>query len=121
MIVSKLFLSLVVMQILLGMIVPLGIMVAIRLFSLNEELRKLLYFMSAILIQLGIFSTRWNIVMGGQMFSKSFRGLMTYKLELMGIEGLFSAIGFLILPLVFLAILLKILPPWQTLEENPPR
>ncbi len=119
-IVSKLFLSLIVMQILLGMIVPLGIMVAIRLLSLNEELRKLLYFISAILIQLGIFSTRWNVVMGGQMFSKSFRGLTTYKLELMGIEGLLSAVGFLILPLVILAILLKILPPWQTLKETRP-
>jgi Ni/Fe-hydrogenase subunit HybB-like protein len=119
-IVSKLFLSLVVMQILLGMIVPLGIMVAIRLLSLHEELRKLLYFVSAILIQVGIFSTRWNVVMGGQMFSKSFRGLTTYKLELMGIEGLLSALGLLILPLVILAILLRTLPPWQSLEEKRP-
>jgi Ni/Fe-hydrogenase subunit HybB-like protein len=119
-IVSKLFLSLIVMQILLGMIVPLGIMVAIRLFGLNQELRKLLYFISAILIQLGIFSTRWNVVMGGQMFSKSFRGLTTYKLELMGIEGLLSAVGLLIFPLVILAVLLRTLPPWQTLEEKPP-
>ena len=43
------------------------------------------------LIQLGIFSTRWNVVIGGQLFSKSFRGLMTYKMEVTGIEGLLTA------------------------------
>ena len=46
------------------------------------------------------------------MFSKSFRGLTTYKMELMGIEGLLFTVGLLILPLVILAILLKIFPPW---------
>jgi Ni/Fe-hydrogenase subunit HybB-like protein len=119
MVVSKLFLSLVVMQILLGMIVPLTIMVLIRLFGLNEELRKQLYFLSAILIQIGIFSTRWNVVMGGQMFSKSFRGLTTYKLELMGVEGLLSAVTLLLLPLVILTVLVKILPPWEAPGERP--
>jgi hypothetical protein len=53
----------------------------------NEDLRKLLYFTEVILIQLGIFSTRWNVVIGGQLFSESFRGLMRYKMEVMGIEG----------------------------------
>ena len=111
-VVNKLFTSLVVIQVLLGMLLPLGIMVAIKIFKFDEELRKLLYFVSAILIQLGIFATRWNVVIGGQMFSKSFRGLTTYKMELMGIEGLLFTIGLLILPLVILAILLKIFPPW---------
>jgi Ni/Fe-hydrogenase subunit HybB-like protein len=111
-VVNKLSTSLVVIQVLLGMLLPLGIMVAIKIFKFDEELRKLLYFVSAILIQLGIFATRWNVVIGGQMFSKSFRGLTTYKMELMGIEGLLSTVGLLILPLVILAILLKIFPPW---------
>lgn len=111
-VVNKLSTSLVVIQVLLGMLLPLGIMVAIKAFKFDEELRKLLYFVSAILIQLGIFATRWNVVIGGQMFSKSFRGLTTYKMELMGIEGLLSALVLLILPLVILAILLKIFPPW---------
>ncbi|HBL16210.1 MAG TPA: polysulfide reductase, partial [Elusimicrobia bacterium] len=68
-ITGKLFISLFVIQVLLGMVIPLGIMVATRLLGVNEELRKLLYFTSAILIQVGIFSTRWNVVIGGQLFS----------------------------------------------------
>jgi predicted membrane protein len=110
---NRLFVGLVVIQILLGMILPLGLMVIIKLFKINEELRKLLYFLAIVLIQIGIFSTRWNVVIGGQLFSKSFRGLMTYKMELMGVEGLLSVLGLLTLPFIILAILMKILPPFR--------
>ena len=113
---TKLFMSLVVLQVLLGMLLPLGIMIVIKIFRLQEELRKLLYFVSAVLIQLGIFSTRWNVVIGGQLFSKSFRGLTTYKLELTGIEGFLMALALLIIPFIVLAILIKILPPWKKEE-----
>ncbi|OIP88247.1 MAG: polysulfide reductase [Syntrophaceae bacterium CG2_30_58_14] len=110
---TKLFMSLVVLQILLGMLLPLGIMVVIKVFRLQEEVRKLLYFVCGLLIQLGIFSTRWNVVIGGQLFSKSFRGLTTYKMELMGIEGFLVALALLIIPFVILSILIKLLPPWK--------
>jgi len=113
---TKLFLSLVVLQILLGMLLPLAVMAVIRVFKLQEELRKLLYFVCGLLIQLGIFSTRWNVVIGGQLFSKSFRGLTTYKMELTGIEGFLVALALLIIPFVILAILIKLLPPWKNGE-----
>lgn len=113
---TKLFMSLVILQILLGMLLPLAVMVAIKIFKLQEDLRKLLYFVCALLIQLGIFSTRWNVVIGGQLFSKSFRGLTTYKMELMGIEGLLVALVLLIAPFVILAVLIKLLPPWKKEE-----
>lgn len=112
-VMNKLFISLVVIQVLLGMIVPLGVMVSIKLFRFNEELRKLLYFLSAILIQVGIFATRWNVVIGGQMFSKSFRGLTTYKMEMSGVEGLLASLALLLAPFIVLAILIRILPPWE--------
>jgi len=112
-VMNKLFISLGIIQVLLGMLLPLGVMVAIKLFRFDAELRKLLYFVSAILIQLGIFATRWNVVVGGQMFSKSFRGLTAYKMELTGFEGIFMALLLLVLPFIVLAILVKILPPWE--------
>ncbi len=113
-VLNKLIISLLVMQVLLGMIAPLGLMVSMKLLNLNDELKKLLYFLSVLLIQLGIFSTRWNVVIGGQMFSKSLSGLTTYKMELVGLEGLLTAIALLILPFVVLGVLMKILPPWDT-------
>jgi Ni/Fe-hydrogenase subunit HybB-like protein len=117
-VMNKLFISLGIIQVLLGMLLPLAIMVGIKLFKFDAELRKLLYFLSAILIQLGIFATRWNVVIGGQMFSKSFRGLTTYKMDLGGIEGLLMSLLLLVLPLVVLAILIKVLPPWSAVPKS---
>ena len=117
-IAGKLFMNLVVLQVLLGMILPLVVLVIARSGRCNEDLRKLLYFASALLIQLGIFSMRWNVVIGGQLFSKSFRGLMTYKMEIVGIEGLLVALALLIAPFVILAVLVKILPT-RRLEDMP--
>ncbi|MCL5883752.1 MAG: polysulfide reductase NrfD [Deltaproteobacteria bacterium] len=117
MVMSKLFASLIIVQVLLGMLVPLLLISLTKIFkkrfSLNEDLRKMVYFVAVILIQFGIFATRWNVVIGGQMFSKSFRGLTMYKMEFGGIEGLLFAILLLALPIVILAVLLKILPPWK--------
>jgi predicted membrane protein len=113
----KLFMSLVMMQILLGMLVPLVILIVVEWGKFNEDMRKMLYFTSIILIQLGIFCTRWNVVIGGQLFSKSFRGLMTYKMEVTGLEGLMTALGLLVLPFIILAVLVNLLPT-RRLEET---
>jgi predicted membrane protein len=77
-----------------------------------------MYFLSAILVQVGIFSTRWNVVIGGQLFSKSLRGLTTYKMSILGIEGLATAIALLLLPVLILSVLLRVLPPWPE-SRNP--
>jgi Ni/Fe-hydrogenase subunit HybB-like protein len=110
---GKLFVSLIVIQLLIGMIVPLGAIAAVKLFRVPEELRKLVYFVSALLVQVGIFSTRWNVVVGGQLFSKSFAGLTAYKMTFFGLEGLLVSLGLLLLPLLILYVLFNILPPWE--------
>ena len=55
---------------------------------------------------------RWNVVIGGQLFSKSFLGYTTYKMGYITREGLFAAIFLTLLPLVILWVLAKVLPPW---------
>jgi Ni/Fe-hydrogenase subunit HybB-like protein len=110
---QRLFISLVVIQLLLGMLIPLCTIAGTKIFRVPDELRRLIYFISALLVQLGIFTTRWNVVIGGQLFSKSFRGLTAYKISLGGLEGLLVSLAILVLPFVVLAILLKILPPWE--------
>jgi Ni/Fe-hydrogenase subunit HybB-like protein len=120
MIENRLFISLIVLQVLMGTVIPL---VALALVSPGlrrggfvrtpPELRQLIYLAVAVLIQIGIFSIRWNVVIGGQLFSKSLRGLTVYKVELLGIEGLAMTIGLLCLPFVILWALVKILPPWE--------
>lgn len=119
-IVSKLFLSLTIVQIMLGTILPLLMLAFGRYSRLPAELKRIIYVISAMLIQVGIFSTRWNVVIGGQLFSKSLRGLTAYKLEMGGQEGLLAAIGFLILPFLIFLLLIKILPPWEDEKETVP-
>ncbi len=57
-------------------------------------------------------------MIGGQLFSKSLRGLTVYKLELLGGEGLAMAGGIMLLPLVVLYVLVKVLPPWPKEETQ---
>ena len=110
---QKLFISLIVVQLLLGTLAPISLLVLSKFLRLPDELKRLLFFLSAILVQIGIFSTRWNVVIGGQLFSKSLRGLTNYKMELLGLEGLLIAIGLLVLPFIILTVMVKILPPWK--------
>jgi Ni/Fe-hydrogenase subunit HybB-like protein len=107
---GRLFTSLVVVQLLIGMAVPLVLLVLARIQRISDDLRWLLYFVSALLLQLGIFSMRWNVVIGGQLYSKSFRGLMEYKMEITGIESLMMAMVLLALPFIILTFLVKVLP-----------
>lgn len=116
MIERKLFISLVVTQVILGTLIPMVLLVLTKMTKIPGELRRLIYFIAAALVQIGIFSIRWNVVIGGQLFSKSLRGLTVYKMELLGVEGLLTAGFLLILPFVILYVLVKILPPWPKTE-----
>lgn len=116
---GKLFVSLVVVQLLIGMVLQLIAIMMVKLIRKTpEELGKLIYFVSALLIQVGIFSTGWNVVIGGQLFSKSFRGLTVYKMTFLGLEGLLVSIALLKLPFILLYMLFNILPPWKNLSPS---
>jgi hypothetical protein len=54
---------------------------------------------------------RWNVVIGGQLFSKSLRGFMDYKMEFAGHEGWFMALVLILLPFVILGYLVKYFLP----------
>ncbi|NIM99552.1 MAG: polysulfide reductase [candidate division Zixibacteria bacterium] len=118
MISSRLFISLIISQVLLGSIVPMASLVWARFGKVPDEMRRMAYFIAAILVQIGIFSTRWNVVIGGQLFSKSLRGLTVYKMELFGLEGVLMTGFLLLLPLIILYVLCKLLPPWPDSEAK---
>ena len=109
---TRLFTSQIVLQIILGTLVPIVLIGFIQFFKIPELARKRIYVLSAVLTLVGIFSMRWNVVIGGQLFSKSFLGYTTYKLDLISREGLLIAAVLMISPLFILWALMKILPPW---------
>jgi len=114
---TKLFLSHIVLQIFLGTAAPLALLAATQLVHLSINTRKRIYTVAGVCTLIGIFAMRWNVVIGGQLFSKSFLGYTTYKMGFVTREGLGSAIGLMILPFVILYALIKLLPPWY--EELP--
>jgi Ni/Fe-hydrogenase subunit HybB-like protein len=109
---SKLFFSQIVLQICLGTLLPLVLLFLAQVVKFSEIVRKRIYVFCGSMILISVFAMRWNVVIGGQLFSKSFLGYTTYKVDLVTKEGLLVAIGFLILPLQFLWALVKLLPPW---------
>jgi predicted membrane protein len=80
--------------------------------------RKRIYAIAGCLTMIGIFAMRWNVVIGGQLFSKSFLGYTTYKMGLVAREGLLTAIVLTMLPLAILGVLVKLLPPWGETHSN---
>jgi Ni/Fe-hydrogenase subunit HybB-like protein len=117
---TRLYFSHIVIQIFLGTLTPLILLFLTQVVKLTEVLRKRVYATSGCLAMIGIFAMRWNVVIGGQLFSKSFLGYTTYKMALVTREGLLVAIGLTILPLVFLWILVKLLPPWPEQSLHAP-
>ncbi|MBI2865955.1 MAG: polysulfide reductase NrfD [Chloroflexi bacterium] len=96
----------------LGSLLPLLLLGASGMSWLRQRWGTALSFVAAALVLTGVFAMRWNVVIGGQLFSKSLRGLLTYNPPLMGREGVLAAAGVMMLPLIVFALLLYIVPPW---------
>ena len=109
---TQLYIPHIVIQIFIGTLTPLVLLFITQVVKLPEIVRKRLYAVSGSLALIGIFAMRWNVVIGGQLFSKSFLGYTTYKMALVTKEGLVVAVFLTLLPLFFLWILVKLLPPW---------
>ena len=119
MVKTRLFMSQIVVQIILGTLVPIALLAAVQLWHFSDRIRQHIYLWAGALTLVGIFAMRWNVVIGGQLFSKSFLGYTTYKLEFATREGLLPALLVMLLPFAILAVLLKLLPPWAPQGARP--
>jgi Ni/Fe-hydrogenase subunit HybB-like protein len=119
MVKTRLFVSQIVLQIVLGTLVPIALLAAVQVVRFSDAIRRRLYVAAGALTLVGILAMRWNVVIGGQLFSKSFLGYTTYKMGFATREGLLPAIVIMILPFVILAILIRVLPPWTEGDNAP--
>jgi len=101
------------LQLFLGGLVPMMMIALTRAIWPHPSMRGAMYTAAAALVLIGVLAMRWNVVIGGQLFSKSLQGLTTYRLELVSYEGILGALFLLMLPLGVLYLLVKILPPWH--------
>ena len=112
MVKTRLFVSHIVIQICFGTLLPIVLLAGTQVLRLAEVTRRRIYAAAGVLTLIGIFAMRWNVVIGGQLFSKSLLGYTTYKLDFAAREGLLPAILILLLPFAILAVLVRLLPPW---------
>ena len=115
---TRLYVSHIVIQIFIGTLVPLALLAGVQMHRFSERTRYRVYAIAGVLTLIGIFAMRWNVVIGGQLFSKSFLGYTTYKLAFATREGLLAAVVLMILPFFILAGLMRLLPPWAEMERN---
>jgi predicted membrane protein len=107
---EKLFYTLNLGQVMCGTLIPLILLGLLQLIRrrVPELQRRRMYFSSAMLILIGVLAMRWNVVIGGQLFSKSLRGIMGYKMEFTGLEGWLMGAVLLCLPFVILTVFVKL-------------
>jgi predicted membrane protein len=110
MIREKLFYTLNIGQVGIGTLLPLLLLGSLQLLRrrVPEAARRTMIFFSGMAILLGVLAMRWNVVMGGQFFSKSFRGVMSYKMEFAGQEGWLISAVIICLPFIILTTLVKL-------------
>ena len=113
MVKTRLFTSQILLQIVFGTLVPILLLAFVQVKRMRERSRQLLYATAGVLTLVGIFAMRWNVVIGGQLFSKSLLGYTTYKLDFATREGLLPALIIMLLPFAILAVLMRIFPPWE--------
>jgi len=120
-ITQKLALSYFGIQFILGSLLPLFILGIVAIVKLREQVKTSLGFLSSILVLIGVFAMRWNVVIGGQLISKSLRGFTNYSPPLLGVDGILVATVFMTLPFVIFAVLIYLLPPWEEETKLPER
>ena len=113
---TKLYFSQVILQIFLGTLLPIALLGLTQILKFSDLARRAMYVTSGCLTLISIFAMRWNVVIGGQLFSKSFLGYTSYKMGFATREGLLPAIILTLLPLAILYVLVKLLPPWPKHE-----
>ncbi len=118
---TRLQFSYVTMQMIMGGLIPLILLGVVVLMNryLHPRVRNALSTTAAVLCLIQVFSMRWNIVIGGQLMSKSLRGLRSpYEPELFGREGVLAAIALVIVPFVVLWVFDRLLGI-QPADEEP--
>jgi len=113
---TRLSFSFISVQLIIGSLIPfILLMMAVTMNGyLHSKIRNTLAFVSSVLLLIQVFSMRWNVVIGGQLLSKSYRGFReTYYPLLFEKEGVLAGAGIIVLALAGLIVFARILPVFE--------
>jgi len=117
-ITGKLAFSYILVQGLIGSLIPLVLLGIVSLRKVKDSVLIVFASLSSFLILIQVFAMRWNVIIGGQLFSKSLRGFTSYTPSFLGKEGILVAIILFSLPFVALYIISLILPIFKDGTES---
>jgi predicted membrane protein len=116
---GRLFVSYVVLQLLVCSLGPFLLLMARALLPLPRRLANSFLFISASLLLVQVLLMRWNVVVGGQLLSKSYRGFTSYLPGIFEKEGLLVAAIITIIPFLLLRQFDKSFPFFGRREDAP--
>lgn len=114
---NQLSVSFISIQMVLGGLIPFILLMIVVVMGtyMHDRIRNTLTMVASLLLLLQVFAMRWNVVIGGQMFSKSLRGFReAYVPGMFEKEGILAAVVIFILPFILLIIFEKILPTFPS-------
>ncbi|HCY83571.1 MAG TPA: polysulfide reductase [Desulfobacteraceae bacterium] len=97
--------------------IPLILLGVMGLFKLREGIYNLLAAVVSAILLLQVLIMRWNVVIGGQLMSKSARGYTAFHPEWFDKEGIIAVIIVMAIPFAILWGLGKIFPFWAQESE----
>jgi len=100
-------------QFALGALLPLIVLGGVEIVNLGAKEKTMIRVLMSVFVLIGVFAMRWNVVIGGQLMSKSLRGFASFSPPLFGLEGILTSVVLTLLPFGILAVIAYLLPPWQ--------
>ncbi len=100
-------------QVKLGSVLPLLILGVMGIIKLKDSIYSSLAAIVSAILLIQVLIMRWNVVIGGQLMSKSARGYTEFHPEWFDKEGILAVIAVMALPFLTLFILSKIFPFWS--------
>jgi len=114
---EKLFYSYVVFQFFVFSLVPFFLLGINTLFSLRNRTTNVVVWIASTMLLVQVLLMRWNVVIGGQMLSKSMRGFTSYLPGLWDKEGIAMAVVIFTLPFIILWMFNKVVPLFPETEH----
>ena len=98
-------------------VIPLILLGGMGLMKLKKGVYNLLAAVVSAILLLQVLIMRWNVVIGGQLMSKSARGYTEFHPEWFDKEGIIAVIIVMAIPFIILWVLGKIFPFWGGEKE----
>jgi len=105
-------------QVKFGSVIPLILLGVMGLMKLDEVIYNFLAAAVSAILLLQVLIMRWNVVIGGQLMSKSARGYTVFHPEWFDKEGIIAVIIVMSIPFIILWALSKVFPFWANEKES---